>query len=278
MTVYIPTMSRYDNLMKIVPRWLDQGIPVRLMVTQGEFQEHVIFGREAGWPLRDVKVIMQKGIGIGAARRSCVIHARRYGLESIIMTDDDMKPVSDARPLLTEAARPGVLGVGAVRPIHDHFTHGAISRNKGVILCPGGWGFQLFGLNVRTASQIGNFDALLHSYGEDAELCRLGISKGIPWRAHCDVRCDSIGARYAPGGINARFRTPELRTEAEYACLFRIHQRWPRYTNPPNRPLRVAWQRMLNDFIPDWRERSALHGGSLWPGAAQSQPESASRA
>jgi hypothetical protein len=165
--------------------------------------------------------------------------------------------------LLAEAALPGVLGIGAVRSIHDHFTGGAISRNTGVILCPGGWGFQLFGLNVRTALELGNFDPLLHSYGEDGELCRNGIRAGIPWRAHCDVKCAPIGKRYAPGGISTRFRRPEERTAAERECLTIIHDRWPYYTNRPENPLRVAWQRMLDHYIPDWRERSAIHGGSL---------------
>ena len=162
-----------------------------------------------------------------------------------------------------EAAVPGVLGVGAVRSIHDHFTAGAISRNSGVIMCPGGWGFQTFGLNTRTAHEVGNFDSLLHSYGEDGELCRQGISRGVPWMVHCDVKVAPIGARYAPGGINTRFKCLESRTRAERECLALIHMRWPKYTNEPDRPLRVAWQKMLDDFIPDWRSRSAIHGGRL---------------
>lgn len=280
MTVYIPTMSRYGNLLKIVPRWLDMDIPVRIVVDPSEYQEHIRFGKQEGWAHSDVRIIRQSGVGVGAARRSCVNHAMRSRLASVIMSDDDMKPTSDMRPLLEESARPGVLGIGAVRGIHDRFTGGAVSRNHGVILCPGGWGFQLFGLNIETAVRVGNFDALLHSYGEDGELCRQGISWGIPWLAHCDVKCAPIGARYAPGGISARFRTPDLRSEAEYACLFRIHQRWPRYTNPPHKPLRVAWQKMLDDFIPGWKARSAIHGGrwaGIGSGAAQNGSRSASR-
>lgn len=273
-TVYIPTMGRYDNLLKVVPAWLAQNMPVRLVVDDSEYDEHVSFRNANGWGgvVHVLKVPWTYPRGIGAARRFCVQHARRLHLASIIMTDDDMKPITDAWPLIAEASVPGVLGVGAVRSIHDHFTAGAISRNHGVIMCPGGWGFQTFGLNTRTAHAVGNFDSALHSYGEDGELCRQGISRGVPWMVHCDVKVAPIGARYAPGGINTRFADPGLRhlpgtsiarIEAERECLTIIHKRWPEYTNLPDRPLRVAWQKMLDNFIPDWRSRSAIHGGRL---------------
>jgi hypothetical protein len=264
MTVYIPTMSRYDNLRKIVPAWLKQNIPVRLVVEAAEFSAHSSFRDEQGWKgLVRVIPAPRDHLGIGYARGFCVTHARHSGLESIIMSDDDMRPVSDAWPLLDYAENNGVLGIGAVRGIHDRFTGGAVSANRGPILCPGGWGFQLFALNVRTAIDVGNFDKRLHSYGEDGELCRQGIARGIPWLVHCDVKCAAIGKRYAPGGISARFARPEYRTDAERQCLAIIHDRWPAYTNRPDQPLRVAWQKMLNDYIPDWRERSAIHGGML---------------
>lgn len=203
-------------------------------------------------------------MGVGYARQYCVIHANKARIKSIIMSDDDMRPAKNADmwPLLREAAKRGVLGIGAVRPIHDHFTQGAVSANSGVILCPGGWGFQMFGLNVPAAVRIGNFDDRLHSFGEDGELARNGIKNGMPWLVHCDVPCAPIGKRYDPGGIGTRFANREQRTEAEIECLALIHKRWPAFTNPPDKPLRVAWQKMLTHYIPHWRERSAIHGGT----------------
>jgi hypothetical protein len=264
-SVYIPTMNRYGNLERIVPLWLRQGFLVRLVVEPKEYDEHARFIMRMGWIGKGVTAIPvgSPGRGIGYARKACVLHAEHTGRKSIIMSDDDMRPAGDMRPLLDAAADPGALGVGAVRGIHDYFTGGAISRTSGVILCPGGWGFQLFGLNVANTVLLGNFDERLHSYGEDGELARQGIKAGIFWRSHCDVKCAPIGKRYAPGGISTRFAKPEYRTDAERQCLAIIHDRWPYYTNPPDRPLRVAWQRMLDHYIPDWRDRSALHGGSL---------------
>lgn len=267
MTVYIPTMGRYANIARIVPLWLEQGMKVRLVVEPGaEYREYsrIILAHQWTGLVKAVPV-SRRNNGIGYARGFCVHHAERDGLKSFIMSDDDMRPApgSNMNELLAAAEDSDTIGVGAVRSIHDRFTGGAVSRNTGVILCPGGWGFQLFALNVANAIGLGNFDERLHSYGEDGELARQGIAAGIPWRVHCDVRCAPVGKRYDPGGINTRFLNRAKRTAAEIECLTIIHDRWPAYTNAPDRPLRVAWQKMLSDYIPGWKAKSAIHGGSL---------------
>ena len=199
--------------------------------------------------------------GIGAARRFCVQHARRLHLPSIICrrtTHNGCLGRLSRRPSVPRSLE------RAVRSIHDHFTAGAISRNSGVIMCPGGWGFQTFGLNTRTAHEVGNFDSLLHSYGEDGELAVAGISPRAQYRTvHGDVKVAPIGARYAPGGINTRFKCLESRTRAERECLALIHMRWPKYTNEPDRPLRVA----------PGRDDGRLHPGSGARGARSTEAD-----
>jgi glycosyltransferase involved in cell wall biosynthesis len=264
--VYIPTMNRIDNLRIIIPKWLDQEFQVRLVMERSEWKAHVTMKKQEGW---DSSVYLLpaplSGRGIGYARNYCVQHAKNTALEAIIMSDDDLyvHTNSDAFELIEAACEPGVLGVGATRSLHDRFTGGAISANSGVILCPGGWGLQLFGLNVRMALACGNFDRRLHSFGEDAELARQGIKNGIPWLAHCDVTCVQIGKRYDAGGISTRYRTPESRSDGERECMDIIHKMWPEYTNAPDKKPRVAWQKLLDRYIPDWMEASAIHGGSL---------------
>ena len=265
--VYIPTMGRPANVRKIVPKWLDQNMSVRLVVNTDEVNTHLAVRAQEGWG-SDVRVWAPPGVrGIGAIRRRIVRQAARNGLNAIVLSEDDAMPErkSDFHDLLDWAERPDVLGIGATRPIHDRFTGGAISNNSGAILCPGGWGFVCFALNVPNAIAAGNYDAALHTIGDDAELARNGIAKlRIPWLAHCDVRWSAIGSRYSPGGINARFGEDEVkRHEAERECMELIHERWPMYTNRPDQRLRVSWQKMLDDYIPGWRARSALHGGDL---------------
>lgn len=265
MTVYIPTVGRWGNIRKIVPRWLNANMSVRLVVDPDEVDLGLAVRKQESWD--DVRVYAPDVKGIGAIRRTIVSHAQRRGLSAIILAEDDVMPdkASDFHELLDWAERPDVLGIGATRPIHDRFTGGAISRNSGAILCPGGWGFVCFGLNVENALKAGNYDKRLHTIGDDAELARQGISKlRIPWLAHCDVRWTSLGTRYSPGGINARFQEdPDRRKAAERECFRIIHDMWPAYTNSPDKPLRMAWAKFLDHYLPGWKARSAIHNGDL---------------
>jgi hypothetical protein len=266
-TVYIPTVGRPDNIRKIIPAWLDQDIPIRLVVERKEVAPYLEMIRRNRW-MNDVLVAPLpgaiEGMGMGAVRRYIVKRAHSRGLRAIIMADDDAMPQGDNyRELLAEARKPDVLGIGAVRPIHDRFTGGAVSRLSGPILCPGGWGFILYGLNVANAVAVGNYNYRLHTACEDTELARQGIARKIPWRVHTDVWWNALGSRYSPGGYSTKFTSREERTHAEDECYALCYQLWPDYVNPPGKRLRMSWQKMLNDYIPDWRERSAIHGGSL---------------
>jgi hypothetical protein len=263
--VYIPTLSRPDNIAKIVPYWLEQDIQVRLVVERNEYGMHNALKRREGWG-REVYILTlpAQRRGVGYARNYCMVHASRTALTSIIMSDDDVyvKPTSDASLLLREAEKPGVLGIGGTMSIHDRFTNGATSRLHGPILCPGGWGFKLYGLNIQATLDCGNYDKRLIMHAEQ-ELARQGISHGTPWLVHCDVKCNVIGKRYAPGGLTAIYSTREQLDEADRACMAIIHKAWPEFTNSPDKPSRVSWIKMLDRYIPGWEDRSAIHGGSL---------------
>ena len=263
MSVYIITRNRPGNLKKVVPRWLEQSMHVTLVVEGSEQERHRVLVSGMGWTDK-VDIISPKAVnlGVGHARRFAVANAALRRLDSIIMSDDDMRPSpgSDMGKLLREAASPKVLGIGAVRPLHDWFSGGATKDRNDVILCPGGWGMQLFALNVQNTEIMGSFDSLLDCFGEDHELMRNGIAAGIPWLVHCGVKCDAIGARYANGGINSYISDGD-RHAREVACRRIIHGRWPRYVSKPEDSPRMAWQKMLDDYITGWRHLSAMHGG-----------------
>jgi hypothetical protein len=267
MTVYIATRGRQGNIRRIVPKWLDSGQPVRLFTEDEETDTLLAMIKQEEWGSNVRVSSTGKARGIGAIRNRMVRHAARHDELSIILAEDDASPHvdSDWEELLRIAALPDVLGIGATRPLHDRFSHGFTAQKHGPILCPGGWGFVLHGLNVPNAIRAGNYDPKLHTIGDDAELARNGIAQlGIPWLVHCDVRWDSLGTRYAAGGINARFAEDlDARAAAERQCFAIIHERWPAYTNEPGRPLRVQWQKMLDDYLPEWRKSSAMHGGRL---------------
>lgn len=261
MTAYIMTRGRIKNIRRILPFWERQQIPVNLVV---ESEEYEIHKDNFQGPTVKVVPLPKKDQGFGFACNYAVRHAKMRGHRSIIMSDDDLHPEtgSDFWKLLHEAEKPGVIGIGATRDLHDHFTKGATARNKGVMLCPGGWGQQIYALNVSMAMKIGNFDPKLDCFGEGHEIIREGIAwEAIPWLVHCGVRARAIGARYAAGGISSLYPDPKERARREERCREIIYERWPDYVSPPKTRPRVAWQRMLDDYIPGWRGLSAMHGG-----------------
>lgn len=262
MVAYIVTRDRPGNLKRIIPRWLEQDIPVTLVVEGSESEQHKSLVRGMGWG-RMVSVIspVQRNRGIGHARRFAVAQASRVH-RSIIMSDDDVMPNrnSSMRTLLREAESPYVLGIGATRTLHDRFSGGVTASRDDVILCPGGWGMQLFALNIENTIKIGNFDSRLDCFGEDHELMRNGIATGIPWLVHCGAKCDALGVRYDPGGLNSFIGSGD-RAKREIECRKVIHKRWPAYVSMPEARPRMRWQKMLDDYIPGWRTRSAMHGG-----------------
>lgn len=263
--VYICTRDRLNNLQKVVPRWLDQDFEVVLVVEPKEEDSTEGLCFDLNWPADEVYIepLPRHDQGIGYSRAHAVWHAQQRRLKSIIMADDDIRPATDSNMslLINEARKPKTLGVGSVNRYVDHLNGGAISANSGVILCPGGWGGRLYGLNVGLAMNLGNYDLKLDCLGEDDELKRQGITVGIPWAVHCDVWAESIGSRFQPGGVQAL--TGQDRKSREERNHWLIHKRWPKYISSPPKGFRMAWQQMLNDYIPDWKERSAIHGG-VW--------------
>lgn len=271
--VYIVTRARHDNLRKVVPRWLvatPGTIPIVLVTDKSEAAGLQQLSREEHWFQRgDVRVkrLRYDRRGVGYARHEAVSHAYGQGHRTIIMADDDIMPrAGESVNRLLRSARWGTtLGVGATHSQHDLLTGGYTKDHTNVILCPSGYGFQLFALNVENAIAAGNYDVALDCFGEDAELMRNGISLGIPWKLHCGVKCQKIGKRGDYGGIQSLYNGyNDNRVKAERRCQELIHERWPDFTSTPPKPSRMAWQRFYDHYIPEWRRYSAMHGGGIF--------------
>jgi hypothetical protein len=265
--VYIFSKARPANLRRVVPRWVatvPNNIDINIVTDRSEVPDVRTLMKQEGWPsqVRTYR-LRRDDEGIGYARRNVVSHAFGQGHDAIIMADDDIMPAVDSpmRRLVQVARLTDSLGVGATHGQHDLLTGGYTKNHDDVILCPSGYGFQLFALNVRNALAVGNYDDRLTCFGEDAELMRQGIAHGYPWKLHCGVKCVKIGKRGDPGGIQELMG--DYRATAEQACQNMIHTRWPDFTSTPPKPSRMAWQKFYDYYIPTWRQRSAMHGGNL---------------
>lgn len=263
MSVYIPSRARSTRLDKVMPAWIEQDMDIQLVVPFGEYQAYVDVVRSNGW---DVAVLKSPRSvdGIGATRRFIIEHAKKAGLGEIIMCDDDFKPMPDTDmwDLLDAAKDQYAVGVAASYGYNDFLSGGKLSELSGVILCPGGWGHNVYSLNVENVLGCGNFDAALGFY-EDDELQREGVALGMPWLVHCDVWMTSLGKRGDAGGCQAPYSTSEDRAAAMLRCAKIVEKRWPKYVNITKAGYRMSWKKMLDDYIPGWQGLSAIHGGSL---------------
>lgn len=199
------------------------------------------------------------------------------------------------RELLDIAQHPNALGVGAYVDYHSFALRGHLDRlcipgkkdgysgydrvlavgNEGFI-CPTGIAFRMFGINIANAVKLcggSGFDSALWCQNEDGEFMRQGIGLlGIPWLLYPQAKAGSIGARYASGGVVDSLGLSESESgDAEAVAKHdevqrvwaEVHRRWPSYVNSPAsevRGIKTSWSRMMDKFIPDWREYSALHG------------------
>ena len=265
MTAYIISRGRPENLRKTIPRWAVHGVFSVVVIEASERQAYLNVIKQAKL-INCMDFVCYRGYqGLGHIRQFALKDAATSGLKSIVMSDDDLRPaenilgVPGMRELLVKAGKPDVLGIGATHRYHDFLTGGVTRDRDDVILCPSGWGLQFYALNVETAMNIGGYDKRLDVAGEDAELVRQGIAAGIPWLVHCGARCEPIGKRHSPGGLESY---PDLESRV-LRCQQIIHDMWPDYTTAPPLKMRTRWVRMLDDFIPGWQARSAMHGGNL---------------
>lgn len=284
-TVYIISRGRPGNLRRLLPYWHANDFEVCIVVDPRDRQDYTYSAMR--WSGGDLRIIcpIANDLGLGYARMFAVLHAASNGLDAIVMSDDDIVPASNTNAhLLIESARAtGALGVGARVPWHDFSFKGLLQKHcdgialgdlKEPILCPSGVAFRLFGIHVPTALEH-NFDPNFDVQNEDGEYMRCGIAAGTPWMMDPRVEAVSVGGRFMTGGVRNALGldevmpdTPEERRALVpthprvLACHKLAHEHWPEFVSPPDRPLRTQWAKMYDRYIPGWRKRSALHGGS----------------
>jgi len=146
-----------------------------------------------------------------------------------------------------------VIGCGASFSYHGLAIGNEVLKKKWRFPIAGGFGHILFGINVEAANLVGGYPEWATAWGEDTELQRLGIEKGMPWWYSTHVEMASVASRYSPGGLADQFKG-DRRKKAEVACHKKIYERWPHYVSPPDRLFRCYWKRMMEDYCPGWRQ------------------------
>lgn len=258
-SVFIPTRERHFHLEKSLPKWAAKEAEVVLVVDPRDRKATEKFIEDGGYDA-EVFSVSKNGIGIGAIRQEILESAIDRSLESFIIADDDLVPAKGDIRMLTDAViDENVVGCGASNSGHGLM----LGKNGNEILklkesfpIAGVWGHCLFALNTELAEAAGGYPRWCTCFGEDAELQRQGIAMGYPWWYESAVTWTSLAKRYSPGGLEAAFNgSKEKRIEAENKVRVRLAKRWPDYVSAPPKPHRTAWKKMMNDYIPDWRDR-----------------------
>lgn len=285
-TVYIPSRGRPSNVPKLLRAWLiDNDFRVNFVVESQDYHTYnnainASFGSAAIGQV-NILTLPQSNQGVGFARNYAIEHADMMGHDSIILSDDDIKPdaKSDWLRFLDHAVASRVLGVTARYSYHDFALGPKVRDRRDLILLPSGT-FRLIALNVNNVMELGNYDVNLTCVQEDGDLMLRGIGEGFPWMIDLATHAISMGARYAPGGLSEYFDErgdlgPGLwaRKESERECHKLLYAKHPDYVNDPTpiKPaeisrgngVRIKWQKCYDREMSDWRSWSALHGGEL---------------
>lgn len=278
--VVIPSRGRAPEAKKLTAIWQSKGFNVTWMV---EPEEHDIYcnalASKSGPLLKPgshtfVTALDKSNAGISYSRNCCVELAEQQGWPSIILADDDIKPSTrrcDGMADILEACEhPKITGITARYSYHDLCLGPDIKDMDDIILLPTGT-FRLVGLNVKNVLELGNYDTDLE-YAEDCDLFLRSLQAGRPWLVHLGSFANSIGTRYTPGGM-LDYAGGDVGNLSKSKELWhqQLHDKWPTVTNE-HKPLkcrgkqnciRVYWQKAYDQFLPNWRQWSELHGGDL---------------
>jgi hypothetical protein len=253
---YIPTRARAHLLKKVLPKWEKQNNvgAVILVVEPWEGKEMMALARpyDKVW----VEILPRFDRGIAYARQRILRIAKTDGLDRIIMCDDDLYPSvgQDVSKLLEfpEGEHP-TLGMGASLSFYGlTFGNDTLRERHDPLLCYNALGKRLFGIDVNAALEIGGYDIRLHSFGSDNDIVRQG-AKDLQslWYVHAGMKATSIGKRYEPGGIEDLAGDRHAR---EVQCHEIMYGKWPKYVTPPTSRFMCKWKKLMDDFIPDWKE------------------------
>jgi hypothetical protein len=191
----------------------------------------------------------------------CVEHADADGLEAIILSDDDIRPVTGMDQLIEAAKDPLALGITSYHSYLD-LALGVKGRKRDDLIVAHQSFMRLWSINISNVEAIGGFDKNLKCI-DDNELKFRAVMNGFPWMIHFGAKSASFGKRFAAGGVSS------LGNRAVDIAAMRIvekHQAYaPDFIRLVDTPkaIQYKWSKIHDHFLPNWRDWSEKHGGSV---------------
>lgn len=273
---YIPSRGRWENVPKLVKAWDDCMFDVKFMVEPDEVELYEKQIPKAQEHCVEVLALPDRNLGVGYSRTLCLFHAEADGFDSIICSDDDIKPNTgrsgdkDAGMdgLVDLAADPMVIGVTAYYSYQDLMLGIKGGPRTDVIIAPSCI-VRMFGLNVKKSLEIGGFDSNLKC-GDDADFMIRSVMAGYPWLIDLAAKAISFAPRFATGGVDALEKATSkgdvvgAKGDATREAVRIIAEKFPDIASPvrPDK-LSYKWQKLYDTYLPEWRHWSPLHGGNI---------------
>ena len=252
--IVMPTRSRFNRLEVCLPHWLEQDMPIHLIVEPGEVRAHWRWLCEHDF-CGAVNVVSQKksNAGIGYARRVAMTYAHEQGYTECIMADDDVHPFKgeSVKPLLDFVAKENAMGIaGWMSSYGLWFPNGnETAKQPGLAVPVTGIGDCITGFNVKRVLAAGNFNPDLDVLHENGEIIRQSYRTGYCWWVSTDVHIKMLGKRNDPGGIVAQAGSLEARLARETRCHAVVHALWPDYVSAPPKRYSCRWRRLITDYV-----------------------------
>jgi glycosyltransferase involved in cell wall biosynthesis len=224
------------------------------MVEPDELGQYQRLVNENGWKVKVIKHTASNQ-GIGFARAYGILLAYHWGLDAVLMVDDDTMAVKgDARRLLKLAGSGAAMAVAGWMPNYGLWlpNGNALAKEDNLCLLRASAPDRTIAFNPALVLTAGNYDLNLHAHGENPELSRCGIKSGVLWYVHTGLHIKSILKHHDPGGLNTYLGKKRLSVDAMLNQLHvYVFGKWgPRYINDPSKSRMLCkWQLMYEDFI-----------------------------
>lgn len=262
--VYITSRGRPDNVRKLLPAWEAEGFSVYFMVEPDEAETYrAAIDSIPHTNSVTVLSLPDKNLGVGYSRADCLAHAQADGQQSVLLSDDDVKPYNGGMESMLEfACGPRVLGVTAWHDYID-FALGVKGKERTDAIISPSIFMRIWALNIDNVLSIGGIDRSIKCI-DDAELKFRAHTHGYPWVINFGAKVRSFAKRYAEGGVNLLGDNAIDVATDQILDKHRPHldSGLIRRGGKPEQ-VKYNWVKIHDRFMPGWRNWSEKHGGNI---------------
>lgn len=261
--VYIPSRGRPENVAKLVKAWEAERFDVVFMVEPDEWRTYRLSVPEDGFYGITVTVdcLPDRNLGVGYSRATCVEHAKAKGHETIILSDDDIRPITGMKHLIEAAEHPLALGITSYHSYLD-LALGVKGKYRNDVIVAHQSFMRMWAINISNVEAIGGFDKNLKCI-DDNELKFRAAMNGFPWMIHFGAKSASFGKRFAAGGVSSLGNRAVENAADRIVDKHRLYS--PEFIRRVDTPkaIQYKWSKIHDHFLPNWRDWSEKHGGSV---------------